>query len=597
MNPGSRSRKVQLLILALCLGSSILVGWSNLAAQSQTPGNNLAQTPLVIRVYYENIDDLAELQSLDIWEYNNLSERYILAAASYTQTRALVDNGWRVVIDPAAATRQFSNNSRSTDLLADYRTVAELYSDLETLIQNHPGLVELVEYGESHCLSHGGCTTLGGDLLPGFPLRALRVTNEAIPGSSLIDDGSIIRGDKPVFFLIANIHAREIATPEIAMRFIDYLLDGYGVDADATWLVDHHEIWVVPLVNPDGHWLVELGTSEIYNGYPFFQRKNANNDIDGNGTPDCLVWPPTTFSQYGIDLNRNHSFGWGGPGASTSPCDMTFRGSAAASESEVAALENLIRALLPDQREPTRDAPAPDDTTGIFITLHSYSNLVLWPWGDTSAPAPNMTGLKAIGDRLAAFNGYQSCQSGPCLYPTSGASDDWVYGELGVPAYTFEIGDMFMPPYSEIDRKLWPENRGALIHAAKLARTPYMTVHGPDAMNLVAASTGNSIIIRAVIDDDLSGSNPIAAAVVGIDVPPWETGAEMMPMEPDDGSWSSSREPVSGVINAGALTTGRHILYVQGQDSEGHWGPVSAIFFDHLATIVGQAFFPISISP
>lgn len=568
-----------------------VVHWSHLAAQQQAPENNPSQLPLVVRIYYDDIDDLTELQSFDIWEYNNLAEKYVLAAVDPTQARALVDNGWRVVADPAVAEREFSTNRRAAIFLSGYRTVDKLYADLESLVTAYPHLVELVEYGQSHCLGRGGCITPGGDSLPGFPLRALRVTNEAVPGSSLIEDGSITRGDKPVFFLMANIHAREITTPEIAMRLVNYLLDGYGRDADITWLVDHHEIWIVPLANPDGHRLVELGTDESYGGLPFFQRKNANNDTDNNGEPDCAFWPPTSFTQYGIDLNRNHSFGWGGPGASPEPCAMTFRGPAAASEKEVASLESLIRALLPDQREPQRDAVAPDDTTGIFITLHSYSNLILWPWGDTSVPAPNMTGLKAIGDRLAAYNGYQSCQSGPCLYPTSGASDDWVYGELGVPGFTFEIGNQFMPPYSEIDRKLWPENRGALIHAAKLARTPYMTVHGPDVLDLTVTQ---ELVVSAMIDDSLSGGNPIASAVFSVDVPPWQAGAELIPMGPVDGNWGSNPQRVSAAINPTELQTGRHLLFAQGEDGEGHWGLISAIFFYYKPQ---QIFFPVSIRP
>ena len=57
------------------------------------------------------------------------------------------------------------------------------------------------------------------------------------------------------------------------MRMLDWLVDGYGVDADATWIVDHHEVWIIPSLNPDGHWIVELGTQPPYNGNPFYQRK------------------------------------------------------------------------------------------------------------------------------------------------------------------------------------------------------------------------------------------------------------------------------------------------------------------------------------
>ena len=64
-------------------------------------------------------------------------------------------------------------------------------------------------------------------------------------------------------------------------------------------------------------------------------------------------------------------------------------------------------------------------TTGLFITLHSFSDLILWPWGHLAVDAPNKADLQAIGDKLATFNGYRSCQSAVqgCLYPAAGASD------------------------------------------------------------------------------------------------------------------------------------------------------------------------------
>jgi carboxypeptidase T len=61
-----------------------------------------------------------------------------------------------------------------------------------------------------------------------------------------------ITGTKPIFFLMAAIHAREYTTAESAMRFAEQLVRGYGRDPDATWLLDYTEIHVVPQANPDG---------------------------------------------------------------------------------------------------------------------------------------------------------------------------------------------------------------------------------------------------------------------------------------------------------------------------------------------------------
>ncbi len=451
---------------------------------------------------------------------------------------------------------------------------------MEEMNQASPQLTEVFDYGRSHCLVEGGCVTLGGDTLPGFPLRALRVTNELVPGSSTINGTTITRGIKPIFILIANIHAREITTPEIAMRYLETLLDEYDSEADISWLVDHHEIWVIPTVNPDGHWLVELGENPDYGSLPFYQRKNAQNDGNNDGEPDCAIWPPASFGQYGIDLNRNHSFGWGPPGSSSEPCDLTFRGLSAASEPEVASLEDLIRALIPDQRGASLTAPAPDDTTGLLITLHSYSNLVLWPWGNLESLAPNYVGLKAIGDKFATYNGYLSCQPVYCLYLTNGSSDDWAYGELGIPAFTFELGDEFMPPYAEIDNRQWPDNAPALFYAAKIARTPYLTAHGPDSLSLVVSGSGSPLTITATIDDRDNGGNIVASGVYSVDTPPWQDNIVLTPLLPVDGVFDAAVEEVIGSLNTSNLLSGRHVLFIQGTDTAGNTGAISAEYFE-----------------
>ena len=541
----------------------------------------------VVRVYYDDTRDIARLQHYDVWEYNNTVEHYVLVATNAAEREVLRQAGWRVEVDGQATSHLNRPAGRITDLKGGYRTVDELYADLDTTLAAHPLITEVLTYGQSHCLTAGGCDFPGGATLSGYPLRAVRVTNEATPGSSTIAGGSVTRGSKPVFFLMANIHAREITTPEIAMRFLDLLLDGYGLDPDVTWLVDGHEIWIVPMANPDGHWLVELGERPEYGGQAFYQRKNANNDGNGDGAADCPDWPPSVAEpgygyQMGIDLNRNHSFGWGGNGASSYPCDLTYRGTGPASEVEVAQLETLVRALIPDQRGPGLDDPAPDDTTGLLITLHSFSNLVLYPWGHLYNDAPNQVGLKAIADKLAGYTGYRACQvsDGDCLYAAAGASDDWAYGELGIPAFTFEIGNQFMPAYETIDATQWPENRPALLYAAKIARTPYQTVRGPDVLGAALSAEGFVRVLTAVVDDSRNGQRPIVAAAYTLDTPPWKPGAPSIPLAAIDGAFDSPVEHVLGHVDVSDLMPGRHILYIRGQDDEGNWGPVSAAFLD-----------------
>ena len=133
------------------------------------------------------------------------------------------------------------------------------------------------------------------------------------------------------------------------MRYISYLLDGYNNDPDAHWLVDYHDIWVVPMLNPDGHHIVEAGGG---GSSPYYQRKNSNN------TNGCTDWPPSIFSQFGVDNNRNFPFLWNCCGGSTgAPCDQTYHGVAANSDPETQAAVNQVRLLIPDQRGPNNERP------------------------------------------------------------------------------------------------------------------------------------------------------------------------------------------------------------------------------------------------
>jgi carboxypeptidase T len=204
---------------------------------------------------------------------------------------------------------------------------------------------------------------------------------------------------------------------------------------------------------------------------------------------------------------------------------------------------------------------------------------VLWPWGHALTPAPNADGLRAIGARLAAFNGYLACQAGPCLYQASGTTDDWAYGELGIPAFTFELGMEFMPPYAEIDADQWPRNGPALQYAARIARAPYLTVQGPEVTELATAVTPDGRLrLTATIDDRANGGDALAGAVYALNLPFWAAGAAPRPLTAVDGAFDSAVEEVTAVIDLDGAGPGPHTLFVRGQDAAGNWGAVRAVF-------------------
>jgi hypothetical protein len=252
-------------------------------------------------------------------------------------------------------------------------------------------------------------------------------------------------------------------------------------------------------------------------------------------------------------------------------------------------LNELVRGLFPDQRSDDDNLAAPADTTGLLISMHSYGNLVLWPWGWSAQSAPNESGLRTLGRKLAFFNAYRPGQANE-LYRTTGDTTDWAYGELGIPAYTYEIGEFFFQPCEDLEQ-IMSENLDSLVYAAKASRRPYQMPAGPDTMSLrlepIDPILGEQVLLTAKIDDRLyshvNGQEPwqdVAGAEYYLDAPPWATPAPLAhSMQPKDGAFDSSWERVEANIDTSGLSSGRHTVFVRGQDSLGNWGVLSAVFF------------------
>jgi hypothetical protein len=459
-----------------------------------------------------------------------------------------------------------------------YKSVEEIYTFLDQKVAQSPNLVEKIDIGDSWCKSHPGSCVLPSPW-NGYDLFVMHITNRDIPGP------------KPVFWADGDIHAREIATPEVVMRMIDYLLTNYDTNADVHWLVDHHDIWLMPEVNPDGHHIVEAGGND-----PYMYRKNGNN----TGGAGC-AWPPSAFDHFGVDDNRNFPFKWGCcDGSSGSVCEQTYRGVSAGSEPEDMAIVNKIRTLVADQRGPGDTDVAPLTATGVYQNIHTVAGINLIPWGWTSTHMPNYAETNNIAAHIAApnagGNGYPFGSIIDQLYPVDGGSIDWSYGELGMASFSTELGGMdFLPNYQCIDHPgcgssqgIWPENRGMLLYLAKIARTPYLTSHGPDANTVVttptAVSPGAPSQLTASITFAWTSnafSQNVGAAEYYIDTPPWAGGTAI----PMSGAFTSTTAAASATINTTGLSVGRHIIFVRGRGANDFggfqtWGPISAAFLD-----------------
>jgi len=571
------------LVITLLFGSSWSAGTQAVDVQASLLPvvEPQGEGPWVVRAYYTDrqmVNDLAAW--LEPWEVHH-DEGYLVVAVGRAEYDRLLAAGFRLEIDQCLT----DELNRPRAMLPGqvegipgypcYRTVEETFATAQNIVAEHPNLATWLDVGDSW-----EKTQPADD--PGYDMRVLRLTNSAVPGP------------RPKLFTMTSVHAREYTPAELATRFAEYLVDNYDSDADVTWLLDYHEIHLMFQANPDGRRIAEEG---------YYQRKNTNDTNGGS----CSV-PPTAYNQYGTDLNRNFEFQWGCCcGSSTKPCDETYRGPSAVSEPETQAIQDYVRSQFPDQRDDDLSAPAPADATGVFLDIHSYSELVLWPWGFTHTPAPNSVALQTLGRKLACFNGYTPDQA-VGLYLTDGTTDDFAYGDLGLAAYTFELGTAFFQDCSTFENTILPGNLPALLYAAKVSRTPYLTPSGPDALDLAVepnkAVPGEPVQLTATINDTRyncsNGVEPaqsIVAAEYYVDVPPWVASPQPAPypMAAIDGSFDQQIERVGTTVDTAGLGNGRHIVFVRGRDANGNWGAFSAVFLYQVVKPVFYTYLPVVI--
>ncbi len=527
---------------------------------------------IVLISYDGSIETAGQLAArLDVWEVHPeqrsivalvaAQEEEWLRAMGYSfEVAGAVDASTLDVLDP----RYYYFDSYVPNANSLY-----MVDFLQQVNAAYPDLVELIDIGDAWEAGRGGHPR---DLL------VLRITNED-PRFGPVDD-------KPPFVLHANIHGREVTTSEMAIRYIKYLTSGYraqggyGLDPDVTWLVDWNRVYIEVSANPDGRAVNEQNINNQW-------RKNTDND-DGCGDPNG----------WGVDLNRNHSFKWSCCGGSSpDPCDWAYRGPYRASEPENDAFQTFASSIFQDWNGLNADdelpPAAPLTATGVLLTLHTYHDLVMWPWNFPPYPSPNDSQFRTIGHKLASLNDYYRPVG--VNYTVDGCTMDWAYGKLGIASFTIEIGpdtglcSLFFPAYECQDgidgaeRDFWQDNRPIFLYLHKIVRTPYVTAYGPDALAVAAIPDplfpGQPLQLTATIQDSRYGTEPtwnIVGAEYFVDQP-GEDGAGV-PLEPVDGQWGGNPENVATTIDTSSLAPGTHYILVHGQSSNGAWGPLTAVF-------------------
>ena len=525
----------------------------------------------VVRVYDVPRQDYNELRRLgDFWGLD-WREDYVVMLVTERGRQALVNRGYRVELDAERHAARLDFLAIDRDAWARsgtggipgyacYRTVDETISDLAALAAANPGLARWESIGQSWEAGQPGPD--GDDL---FVL---------VLGNQNVD-----HPQAPLLVMAAQ-HARELVTAETAARFAEHLVSGYGTDPVASWLLDHRQIHIVAQQNPDGRRRIEGDTSS-------FWRKNTNDT-------GCAS------SNYGVDLNRNSSVLFGD--FSSSACSSgTYRGTAAASEPETQAIQAYMDTVF-DRQRPTRgpgfdlNAPAPDDTQGVFLSLHSWGEMVLFPWeglgGQNENNAPNHDQLTILGRRLGYYTDY-AVGRWSLLGPAGGTTVDYAYGEFGVAAYTMELGTDFLQDCAPFEQTIWPDNLDALLFAAKAAERPYLAPFGPEVTALSARfdGSGSEVIIAGTADSgryfrgDVTQEpplqdpvHPLASVFVSLDLPPG-LAEQTYPLTLNG---SGTLEDFAGSLPL-SDTGDRRLVFVTATDSEGNVGVPTPVWLEPLS--------------
>ncbi|MBI1945743.1 MAG: hypothetical protein HYS27_08605 [Deltaproteobacteria bacterium] len=302
------------------------------------------------------------------------------------------------VLDPdidaaarAEAERLRQPKAAGQDWFAEYRDYEAISTHLVELAEGAPDRASLKGIGAS---------------LDGRTLWALRIHAE---GASESDQSTPM-------LITGTQHAREWIAAMVSTCVADRLVREYQDNEAIRRFVDTTELWVVPVVNPDGY--------QYSWGQDRYWRKNRRGG-------------------HGVDLNRNFSVAWGGTGSSPLKRSQVYRGDRPFSENESVALRSLAK----------------DEGIELHIDFHAFGQLVLYPWNHSDQPTKDQARYAALGDRVAsaiygAHGTPYRLMRGVELYSAAGTLSDWMYGEAGAVSFTIELrprgGNGFVLPPDQI---------------------------------------------------------------------------------------------------------------------------------------------------
>ncbi len=344
--------------------------------------------------------------------------------ANSTDRRTLLENGLVAETRISDMEGFYRARNGSTDSMGGFYTWSEIDAWIDSLASANPSITSVQSIGDTY---------------QGRPQRVMKIS---VNNSFDDDDPSMANA-----WYDGLIHAREGGAMRNIRYWMMWLCSNYQRNGycgyQATWLLNNREIWCLPCNNVDG-WVRNEVTNPSGGG---MRRKNMNLTAGGG------------LDNGGIDLNRNWAVHWGGPGSSGSPSSQTYRGTGPLSEPESSNIDQFWQNHPPAQMHST----------------HTYSNVLIYPWGWTDQPTTHSAAYTASGEMMVQWatgeEHYPSWQFGY----SAGNTRDHAYGLYGAMSWNHETGTSYMgfwPSPSDVVSMSRRNLRSYLVSAC-LAGCPY----------------------------------------------------------------------------------------------------------------------------
>ncbi len=332
------------------------------------PAGSVTSTPsldrIVVTVPLERSDTLNMLvhHGLTLLSVDRLkTSAVVLVSAEDFSWLSAMNLAPRIVPDDVAQNQGWIT---SADVERDFHNYAQMTTALQTIANTYPAIAALYDLGHS---------------VQGRSIWGLKIT-----------DNPTVEEDEPEVRVCGVHHGNEYMGAELSLLLAQYLTDNYGTNTTVTSLVDTREIWVIPMVNPDGR---EMS-----------QRENA----------------------HGVDLNRDYGYMWGGWGGSSAPFSQP--------ETQVIRANALANPFV------------------LSLSYHTSAEIVNYIWNYKHERAPDNTVVEYLSNQYGSHNGYWVVE-GYDWYQTMGDTNDFSYGCRGDIDWTIETPNTNIPVVWSLHRE------------------------------------------------------------------------------------------------------------------------------------------------